>query len=95
MSYQYLRTEEIKSSKKDRYCDGCMFLLEIDNFDGLIKEMKEDEIILFTKMKEQNFKILKGQPYTRIIGVFEGKIDSCAYSFGIYELCKKFEIFEQ
>ena len=95
MSYEYLRTENIKSARKDRYCDGCMALLEIDPFDSLIKEMTEQEVALFTKMKEQNFKILKGQQYTLITGVYEGEIHSSAYSLGIYGICEKFEIFEQ
>jgi hypothetical protein len=95
MSWTHLKTEYIKKSRKDYHCDACYLLHQFGSTEQVKLELTTDELIEFERMEKNKFKILKGNPYMKIIGIYDG--DFCVSRFDevIYKITEKYDMFDE
>lgn len=94
MSWTHLETTQIKSARKDHSCTACQAMLDGDSISNIKKELTPYELIIFEKMESQKFKILKGQPYMKVTGIYDGDFCTAKYADGMYNIGERFGIFE-
>lgn len=94
MSWTHLTTINVKSARKDHYCDACQAILDGDSIQNIKKELSPNELTVFEKMESQKFKILKGQPYTKVTGIYDGDLCTAKYADGMYNIGERLGIFE-
>lgn len=88
----FLEEKLIKSSRKDRVCDACLFINNDFSFRDLIEysPLEESELAAIDRMRSQGFKILKGQPYIRNVFIFEGDFFVWCCDPEMYEIYNKY-----
>lgn len=94
MSWTHLRTEHVKKAQKDYSCDACYLMFNDFSVEQLKEELTQEELIQFEKMESNGFKILKGEPYMKVVGVFDGDMSVCHYNPEMYKLADKFNLFD-
>ena len=88
----FLEEKLIKSSQKDRVCDACLFINTQFSFADLIQysNLEDSELAAIERMKNQGFKILKGQPYIRNAFVAEGDFTVWCCDPEMFEIYNKY-----
>jgi hypothetical protein len=71
--YQHICTTEIKKSRKNHVCDSCFVIQEeIENGSSLMERITTEEKEAIKKARSEDWKILIGTPYTKIVGSYDG-----------------------
>lgn len=94
MSWTHLRTEHVKKAQKDYSCDACYVMFNDLSVDEVKKLLTKEELIQLEKMESNGFKILKGEPYIKVAGVFEGDFGVSHYNPEMYKLAEKYNFFD-
>lgn len=83
--------EKLHKAKKDYVCSACYILLSADSFENLCTnyDLTPEEVESFTKAKENNFMIKKGETYLYQVGIYDGDFYSAKAIPEIDEICVK------
>lgn len=95
MSWTYLRTDYIKKARKDRSCDACYLLGNLGSPSQVKEELNPAQLKYYEEIESKGFKILKGEPYMKVTGVFDGEIQSCDYNEEMYKIVEELNLFEE
>lgn len=93
--WDYLRTEHIKCSKKEYFCDGCFLLINAFGISNVKNELSAEDLVVFERLESKKFKIQKGDSYMKIVGVYDGEIQVSRFSSDeLYKIAEKHNCFD-
>jgi hypothetical protein len=95
MSWTHITDTIVKSARKDHRCDAARTLLDSLSIAEIEEELTPEELAEFHQRKENGFKILKGEPYLKVTGTYDGDIMTCKYNQFMYKLVERFNCFEE
>jgi|LakMenEpi03Aug12_release.lakeMendotaPanAssembly.Ray.scaffolds.fasta_scaffold277925_3 hypothetical protein len=71
--YQHICTTEIKKARKEHDCDSCYLIREeVYNGSSFMEIITVEEKLFIDIAESENWKILIGTPYTKIVGAYDG-----------------------
>lgn len=87
-----LRTGKVKSARKDYECNACTWFREQLEYVNLIRMSFADKRTII-KIKQQGYKINKGDPYHWQVIKQDGEIYTVKYIPEMNEICHKYELY--
>jgi hypothetical protein len=95
MSVFIIENKTIAHSQKEYKCDACLFMRDSlsELSPGMLTFAELREIV---KAKQDNYKILKGQPYGKQFNKLYGEEPyTFRYRPAIHEICLKYELYPE
>lgn len=95
MSCTILRSQEIKKAGKDHVCNACEWLLGIGDLREIFStiEMTLSEKKTLVRMKNNGWKIKKGEPCVYVVGICDGDFGGWYYNKEVHEICVKYDVY--
>jgi len=90
MSWEFC-TETIQKARKDYHCSASDWIDE----SGMCEEdFDEEDWLTVQKAWDEEYKILKGTEYIKVVGRWEGEFNVFRARNDLDEICKKYELYE-
>jgi hypothetical protein len=94
MGYDYLRTINVKKARKDHHCDSCAYIRDTVYKDEAPYKFTEDDLKVWEKAKANNYRIKKGDPYRKVIGVYDGQMQEFKCIPELDDICNRLDFYE-
>lgn len=86
-----LCNERTHKARKDYQCDAMHWIIELD-----IEEIgiEPEELAAIQKAKDEKCRILRGQTYVKVTGIFDGEWSVFRARPEIDDICKKYKVYD-